>query len=298
MVCSSVSDSRGIPPFSHFLFFFSPVHSATYLQICLVIGTNIWIKWAGETKVKELPMSNIDEIVSIESRSRRNRRKTNHLANSPSIDRYTDIGSQRKKPRYNNHIEKLPKKVTTSPRQKTSSSRTRQKVLPMAMTTSSLSASKPKLQKYFGPDIPILSHETDKKQYFLKTLFRDKLVVSENPLDGTKTHLDRIISFNGVKYHLLFSREKELGIQSSKFEKMTNKRYLAYYVGGEGFESASDLKKKLEELGDFSKLALEPGKICSRLELTVSPACTQYNGVYKMKIDDFEQIKENGHVGE
>ena len=80
--------------------------------------------------------------------------------------------------------------------------------------------------------------------------------------------------------------------------KEMNKRYLAYYLGGKGFETANDVKLKMEWLGDLGGLALKPGKLVSRLELMVSPACHEYNGIYdNFKVNDFELIEENQHVG-
>lgn len=154
------------------------------------------------------------------------------------------------------------------------------------------------MRKYDGPEVVHTSKESNNKQHLLKYLYGENLHIIENALDGRDECLDKEITVEGIKYHLLFSQKKTSGSKTMYRDKEMNKRYMAYYLGGKGFETANDVKLKMEWLGDLGSLALKPGKLASRLEMMVSPSCTQFNGIYNdFQIEDFELIEENQHVG-
>ena len=78
---------------------------------------------------------------------------------------------------------------------------------------------------------------------------------------------------------------------------MSNTIALVYYIGGGEYQAIDDIQRAFNKLGNFGKLSLTPGKLCSRLELLVSPACKQFDGVYFMDVDGFEVVEEDQHVG-
>lgn len=151
-------------------------------------------------------------------------------------------------------------------------------------------------QLYYGPQVQIITNENNSLMYFLKLKFGKYLKHIEGELNGDVIELPKIKKIGDKNYHLIVSKQKEKSLQTSLFERSSKNWYVAYYIGGKHFSTADDVKKMLEKLGDFSKIALQPGKICSRLELLVSPSCS-HCPIFTNSSKDFELIEENQHVG-
>ncbi len=151
-------------------------------------------------------------------------------------------------------------------------------------------------QLYYGPQVQIITNENNSLMYFLKLKFGKYLKHIEGELNGDVIELPKIKKIGGKDYHLIVSKQKERSLQTSLFERTSKNWYVAYYLGGKHFSTADDVKEMLEKLGDFSDIALQPGKVCSRLELLVSPSCSHCH-IFTNSSKDFELIEENQHVG-
>ena len=194
------------------------------------------------------------------------------------------------------HSNKRQKKLSTSeattvvtpcPRK----TRQRQKSLPILHRPY-------KLVKYEGAPVLTVSSENNiKMQYFLKYKFNGCLIKVEGELNGETQKLEKEKWFNDECYHLVITKLKEKALNTAIQERSSKRWYVAYYVGGDNILTASDVQMMLEELGDFSKIALLPGKVCSRLELLVTPSAAKYAGFFQLQKDEFEMIEENQHVG-
>ncbi len=256
------------------------------------------IQWVVDGRKKDLPVENIDELVTSNSRSRRKRCKTQFLQQTSSPESKGQSNSKsRKKARTSSNVTEKNKarKARKSP-SKNASNPSTAKSSAVSKPPLLSSISSPKLKQRFE-EVEELSKESAKQQYYLKYLYGgNKLKKIETTLDKDKSEvlLDKSIVIDGTTYHLFTSKLKEVSQKPSIYEKMTNKRCVAYYVQ----DTPDNIKKLLDKIAGFSSLALEPGKLCSRLELMVSPACSLCNGIFEMKSDDFELIAENGHIGE
>ena len=228
----------------------------------------IWISWGLQKEKKRIPLENIDEIVPPDTRFMRKRKKPKLLLNLPRAA---------PKPR----CDSSDSHFTPRKKQKSNSN----------------SIPSIKFIEYNGEPVNITLIENKSKLYYLKAKFGSNLEIIEGELNGELLQLEKTIIRNGIEFHLVFSKLKEKKQNTHMSHKMEKDRYVAYYLGGHGFDTVADVKRKLEELGDFSEIALNCGKMCARLELTVSPASSQYPGVFEMKADEFELIEENQHVG-
>ena len=126
------------------------------------------------------------------------------------------------------------------------------------------------------------------KLCYLTARFESNLWIIEGELRGESQKLDKTIIRNDIEFHLVHTHSE------TQFGRMN---YVAYYLGGPGFDTADDVKRKLEELGHFNEIALNYGGMCAQLQLMVSPASTQYPSLFELNSDEFELIEENQHVG-
>ena len=259
----------------------------------------VHIEWIVNNFKKILPLENFHSIIPMDGRSKRSRRKTNAMS-------YDEEGLQ--SPDNTSPLTQAATKKSTSTTNSptiTTQSSSRKKV-----SSSKKRKGSPNQNKKPKPDLQVITYDkpidvivrrSHQPQNFLRAMFGNNLHIIEQELPAGRdcdiySHtLDEEIDFYGVEYNLVVCKEKDrLGTKLHFLEKSA---CVAYYLGGDGFATKDDVKDKLDSFGNLSLLAVNRAKLCSRLELLVSPACSKYNGVYCMKDDEFEVIEEDQHVG-
>lgn len=271
----------------------------TSLSITIILLDMVHIQFVEGPK-RVIPLCNVVSLVSMTGRSKRKR--TSRVEKAPASDNNPSRlkkASTYKKARKGNNNDKANRKQLP-----TRKKRGRKSSLSSLMTTTTGRGSILENAKVFSEkkvltyDLPIdvIVKRTSQPQNFLKVMFGKNLKIVEQELGKVVlSHtLDKELIIEGTTYHLLLSKEKSNKLKKHSFE---NEVCVAYYIGGDDFKSKDDVKDRLEAFGNLGQLALNPGKLCSRLELLVSPSCSEYKGVYCMKVDDFELIDEDQHVG-
>ena len=267
----------------------------------------MWIVWHGEKKKLKIPIKNLK--TKIDSTKRETRRSAKRLNGSKrkieENDTYTPETSDLILPHTNNHPSKKVKKALPNFQQKpptqavTPSPRKSQ---PRKLPISKKNFVPFELLRYEGePVVSYIVENNDKTQYLLKYIFDGNMIKEEGELNGETVKLDKEKHYNGKTYQLLISKFKKKS-HTSAMEQRTGKRwYVAYYVGGDGISCAADVQRRLEEYGNFDQISMLRGKMCSRLEMLVSPASSlcknDYCGLFKVHKDEFELVDENEHEG-
>jgi hypothetical protein len=244
----------------------------------MIQGKFVSISWSLEKTIKLIPIENV--VQTIQSCSKRRSRRS-YCEISPTIKATTLSKSSRKS------TKRQSKKTT--------------KMLPKHKTITLPTAPVPyKKCKYEGDPIKtILWGDTNKSQYFLKLVFGSNLLKLEGDLNGDVVNLPTTYVDNGRKHYLIITKlNPEKAQETVRLERKSKRSYSAYYAGdGNGITSADDVKEKLEAIGNFSQLALLPGKLCTRLELLLSPACSKCPHFFEICPDDVEMVEENQHDG-
>lgn len=257
-----------------------------HLILFLSIGKEgVKIQWNLDTKTHVIPIENVDQIMPSETRSTRSRSR-----------RSSKRACRRESPTSQliNKSLKLSTETTNTPLP--NQKKQNWKKLPSRNPKEILEPFK--LETYDGPPVQtMIAENNNKTQYFLKLIFGENIIKLEGELNGEIQKLEPKVVYDGKEYHIIISKLKEKKLQSAIHERTSKRWYVAYYVCGDDISSAADVKRKLEELGDFSEIAMQPGKVCSRLELMVSPACAMCPGLFKLHRNEFELIEENQNVG-
>jgi hypothetical protein len=240
----------------------------------------VWIKWAGNGNKdrKLIPLGNVESIIP----PTRCTRRKNHQV----VPHKLDFNSIKIVPTRNLNVKKRKEKVPAAT--------CRKKQFVKKYTNDER---KKLFNQYQGPPIQKISEESNRQQNYIKFLFGESLIIEENNLDGAgDPSLEKTLTNGGKNYHLVLSRKKDRKGKSFFYGIEGNKVYQAYYVGGDLYPTADSVKRKLEEIADFSQLGMHPGKLASRLELMLSTAHNECPGVLtNLKELDFDLIDENAN---